>query len=110
MSNTFTIVREDTAKGGSLILTMPGREGTGKMTFTNVTPRQRSVDHTFVDETLGGTGAGKALATRMVEMAREDGVYLIPICPFFRATAKKHPEWHDVVQMPKDDAPEKGGR
>ncbi|MEO1188938.1 MAG: GNAT family N-acetyltransferase, partial [Pseudomonadota bacterium] len=78
------------------------RDGRGKMTFTDVTAKQRSVDHTEVDESLGGTGAGKALATRMVELAREDGVYLIPICPFFRATAKKHPEWHDIVQMPKE--------
>ena len=109
MSNKFKIVRRDTQFGGALVLTMPERDGTANMTFTNITPRQRSVDHTFVDESLGGTGAGKALASRMVEIAREDGVYLVPICPFFRAIAKKHPEWHDVVQMPEDAEAPVGG-
>ena len=37
----------------------------------------------------------------MVEIAREDGVKLFPLCPFFLAQARKHPDWHDVVNMPK---------
>ena len=100
MSNSFKIVRNDTPNGGALVLTMEGREGQAAMTFSKASDTTRIVDHTEVDETLRGTGAGLALAERMVEDARRDGVSLVPLCPFFLATSKKHPEWHDVVRMP----------
>lgn len=100
MSSPFKVIRENTKTGGALILTMEGREGQAKMTFTNAGKTHRIVDHTEVDEGLRGAGAGQTLATEMVAEARWEGVKLIPLCPFFRATAAKHPEWHDVVKMP----------
>lgn len=97
----FTIVRNDSPNGGALVLTMADRTGKGVMTFSKAGDAIRIVDHTEVDETLRGTGAGQALAKRMVQEALADGVSLIPLCPFFLAVSKKHPEWHDTVRMPK---------
>jgi predicted GNAT family acetyltransferase len=32
-----------------------------------------------------------------VEAARTGGWKIIPLCPFFKAQAQRHPEWKDVV-------------
>lgn len=96
----FTITRADTASGGALALVSTDPDGAGEMTFSNAGTTRRIVDHTHVDDSLRGLGAGEALAERMVEDARKDDVKLVPLCPFFLATAKKHPEWHDAVAMP----------
>ena len=49
-------------------------------------------------EALRGTGAGLALAERMVADAREAGVRVIALCPFVKAQARRHPEWADVIE------------
>lgn len=96
----ITIIRQDTETGGALIARRSDKDGKAEMTFSSTGPTLRIVDHTEVDEGLHGTGAGVALAERMVEEARKDGVKLIPLCPFFLATARKHPEWQEIVRMP----------
>ena len=100
MTQQIEIVREDRDTGGALVIRDDLGDLLAKMTFTNISSKQRSVDHTEVSEALKGRGAGQALAKRMVEEGRKDGVTLIPICPFFLATARTHPEWHDAVRMP----------
>lgn len=96
----INISRMDETKGGKLIATVIGREGEAEMTWSSTGDALRIVDHTAVADSLRGAGVGLALADRMVEEARDDGVRLYPLCPFFLATARKHPEWHDVVEMP----------
>ena len=96
----YVITRTNTESGGALTATTAEATGQAKMTYSSAGTTQRIVDHTEVDESLRGMGAGLALATRMVEDARRDGVKLIPLCPFFLATAKKHPDWLDVVRIP----------
>ena len=53
--------------------------------------------HTFVPESHGGQGLGTALIKAGLGAARERGLKVIPVCPFFRAFLKKHPEEQDLV-------------
>ena len=50
-------------------------------------------------DALRGKGVGQALAAHAVEEARKGGWKIMPLCPFFRAQAMRHKEWHDVVNL-----------
>lgn len=53
--------------------------------------------HTVVPEAFEGKGVGSALAKAALGYAREQGLKVIPTCPFIAGYIAKHPEWHDVV-------------
>lgn len=53
--------------------------------------------HTVVPEAFEGKGVGSALARTALGYAREQGLKVIPLCPFIAAYLQKHPEWKDVV-------------
>ena len=60
---------------------------TGKIMFT----------HTEVPEAHGGKGLGTALIRAGLAAARERGLTVIPICPFFAGYMQKHAEEHDLL-------------
>ena len=53
--------------------------------------------HTEVPPEHEGKGIGSALIRAGLSAARERGLKVIPICPFFAAYIKKHAEEHDLV-------------
>ena len=53
--------------------------------------------HTVVPEAFEGKGVGSALAKTALGYAREQGLKVIPLCPFIAGYIQKHPEWRDVV-------------
>jgi uncharacterized protein len=59
----------------------------GKIMFT----------HTEVPPAHEGKGVGSALIRFALASARERGLKVIPICPFFAAYIKKHPEEQDLL-------------
>ena len=59
----------------------------GKIMFT----------HTEVPPEHEGQGIGSALIRAGLAHARERGLKVIPICPFFAAYMKKHPEVQDLL-------------
>lgn len=59
----------------------------GKIMFT----------HTEVPPAHEGQGIGSALIRFALRVARERGLEVIPICPFFAAYIKKHPEEQDLL-------------
>lgn len=60
---------------------------TGKIMFT----------HTEVPPEHEGKGVGSALIRAGLAEARERGLKVIPICPFFAAYMQKHPEEQDLL-------------
>jgi uncharacterized protein len=90
------IEREDTKSGGRYLLAADGNEA--EMTFSRVSPSLVIIDHTEVAKALRGTGAGQRLAAHAVEDARAGGWNIMPLCPFMRAQADRHPEWADVIK------------
>jgi predicted GNAT family acetyltransferase len=53
--------------------------------------------HTEVPEQHEGEGVGTALIQAGLMSARERGLKVVPICPFFAAYIKKHEEEQDLL-------------
>jgi predicted GNAT family acetyltransferase len=53
--------------------------------------------HTEVPEAMEGQGVAGALVRRAMEYAKEQGVKVVPFCPFARAYLKRHPEYEDLI-------------
>jgi predicted GNAT family acetyltransferase len=51
--------------------------------------------HTEVPDALEGRGIGGLLVTAAVEHAAQDGLTIVPLCPFARGWLERHP---DVAQ------------
>lgn len=97
MSNV-TITRETGPSKGRYVAKVEGANGEGELTYSRVNPHLIIADHTLVAESLRGRGVALALATRLVEDARTEGVKIIPLCPYVNAERRKHPDWSDVFQ------------
>lgn len=70
------------------------------MEFTMAGSDKMIIDHTEVDETLKGKGAGRKLLSRLVEYVRDQEIKVIPLCPFAHSVFKKDPEIRDVLLRP----------
>lgn len=92
---------EETGSKGRYTARIPGIEAVGEMTFSRISPTRIIVDHTGVPDALRGQGIAQALALHVVEEARAKGFAIVPLCPFLKAQADKHPEWSDVIEMAK---------
>ena len=88
------IRNEEGASGGRYAVEVEGHGA--EMTYSRASPKLVIIDHTAVPDALRGKGVGQALALHAVEAARAGGWKIIPLCPFFKAQAQRHPEWHDV--------------
>ena len=56
------------------------------------------IEHTEVDGSLRGTGAGKKLLAALVDWARADEKKVIPNCSFAKSVFEKTPEFQDVLK------------
>ena len=92
------IRREDTPTKGRFVATIEGVEGEGELTFSKVNPTLIIADHTLAPDTMRGMGVAKALVENLISVARAEGFRIVPLCPYVRAQAEKHPEWADVIQ------------
>jgi uncharacterized protein len=54
--------------------------------------------HTEVPKELNGQGIGSRLARGVLEIARTQGLKVVPRCPFVAAYINKHPEFADLLQ------------
>lgn len=89
------IKTEDGTKGGRYWFEKDG--ATAEMTFSRTSPTMIIIDHTGVPDSMRGQGAGQALALFAVEAARAGGWKIFPLCPFFKAQVRRHPDWSDIV-------------
>ncbi|HEX6409946.1 MAG TPA: GNAT family N-acetyltransferase [Sphingomicrobium sp.] len=55
--------------------------------------------HTEVPEAHEGQGVGTKLIRFALDAARERGLKVIPICPFFAAYMQEHAEVQDLLDM-----------
>ena len=70
----------------------------GMMTYSIAGPELIIIDHTDVEPAFNGKGVGKDLLYKIVEMAREKNVKIIPLCPFASAMFKKLEDIRDVLK------------
>ena len=60
-------------------------------------PGQIVLPHTVVLDAFAGKGVASALAKHAFGYARDNGLKVIPTCPFMAGWVKKHPEAQDIV-------------
>ena len=68
--------------------------------------------HTDVDDAFRGRGVGGALAREALADVRRQGLRAVPMCPFFAAWIRRHPDYRDLVpeeSLHLVDAPPGGG-
>lgn len=63
-------------------------------------PDAQTIDlqHTVVPEADRGRGIGASLVEAAVTHARENGLRVIPTCPFVKSWFEKHPQHRDLVR------------
>ena len=87
-------MREHGATKGRFVIRRGAEEA--ELTYSVTTPSLIIADHTAVPDSFRGTGAGLAVVEALVAAARKDGFKVVPLCPFVKAQARKHPDWADV--------------
>jgi hypothetical protein len=98
MADDVRIEHEETGSKGRYVAHVAGSEEVAELTYSRVSAMLVIVDHTGVPDSLRGRGLGAKLAERVVIEARQHGFRIIPLYPFFKAQAARHPDWADVVQ------------
>jgi predicted GNAT family acetyltransferase len=73
--------------------------GDGSLAIADYTlhPGKIIFTHTFVPPAYEGQGVGSALIRHALAAARERGLKVVPICPFFAAYIKRHREEQDLL-------------
>ncbi|MEO7978806.1 GNAT family N-acetyltransferase [Flavobacterium sp.] len=69
----------------------------GKMTYTWAGDAKFIIDHTEVNEEFNGKGVGKKLVMTAIDYARNNGLKIIPLCPFAKSVFDKTEEIRDVL-------------
>lgn len=68
-----------------------------EMTYVPSGDRLLIIDGTHVQESLKGQGAGRHLLEALTSWAREEGIKIIPLCPYAKAQMEKNPAYHDLI-------------
>ncbi|MEI4488333.1 GNAT family N-acetyltransferase [Frigidibacter sp. MR17.14] len=95
---TIQITYEDGETKGRYVARIASVQGEGELTISKVSDVLIIADHTHVPDSMRGRGIAAALAERLVAEARAKGQRIVPLCPFVRSQALRHPEWADVIQ------------
>ncbi len=88
------ILHASTVDGGAFYVERHG-ERIAELTYTRG-ERYATIDHTWIDDELRGSGCGRRLVDAIVQWAREAQIKLRPRCSFARAVLERTPEYADV--------------
>lgn len=94
-------IRDDPEEG-AYVVEVDGQRA-GKAVY-----HMRGGRHLFVHTEIDDSFSGMGVATRLVRAALDDvrardGI-VVPICPFFDAYIKRHPEYDDIVDHEMTDS------
>lgn len=68
-----------------------------EMTYSKAGKQLIIIDHTDVAESQKGKGLGQQLVMAAVAHARQQGIKILPLCPFASSVFKKTPDIADVL-------------
>ena len=76
-----------------------GQDGAilAELVYAKPAANKMIIEHTEVDESLGGKGVGQQLVHTAVEYARSHDMKIVPLCSFARSIFNKKPEYGDVL-------------
>ena len=66
--------------------------------YYRLEPGVITLTHTEVPAALWGQGIGSRLIRGALEMARANGLKVVPRCSFVSAYLRKHPEFNDMIR------------
>lgn len=76
---------------------LDGNTEAGRMTYSRAGADKLIIDHTEVNPAFKGQRVGNQLVMAAVNFARENGIKIIPLCPFAKSVFEKTPEIRDVL-------------
>jgi len=76
-----------------------GQDGAilAELVYTKPAGNKMIIEHTEVDDSLGGKGVGLQLVHTAVDYARTHNMKIVPLCPFAKSVFDKKPEFRDVL-------------
>ena len=83
-------------KNGAFYIDVNGKHE-AMMTFVFAGNDKIIIDHTEVNPGNEGKSYGKKMVNKAVEFARENGIKIIPLCPFAKSVFDKTPDFRDVL-------------
>lgn len=92
------ITLEKNGAKGRYEAVVEGHADPAELTYSVVNEQLIIADHTGVPDSMRGLTVGKMLVERLVADARENGIKIVPLCPYVNAVRQKHPEWVDVFR------------
>lgn len=90
------IKHQDDGKRGAFFIEENG-ENVAEMTYVWSGEDKIIIDHTGVSTALGGKGVGQQLVSKAVDMAREQHIKILPLCPFAKRVFEKVEDYRDVL-------------
>ena len=72
-------------------------DGIQSVVTYNLSGPNLMITETLVPQALEGRGIASRLAKHVLSDARERGLLVLPVCPFFSTYLQKHPEYADAV-------------
>jgi predicted GNAT family acetyltransferase len=72
-------------------------DGHTAFAYYRMEPGVITFTHTEVPQELSGQGIGSRLVRGALDMARAQGLKVVPQCPFVAAYMGKHPEFNDLL-------------
>lgn len=91
------IKHQEDGKKGYFFIEKEG-EKKAEMVYSKAGDQLFIIEHTEVDDSLRGEGAGKKMVMKAVELARKSGKKIIPLCPFAKSVFDKNKEIRDVLK------------
>ena len=92
------IHHEDDGKNGAHYIAAEDGTRAAVMSYVRAGTTRIIIDHTHVDDSLRGQGAGRQLLDATADMARKEGIKILATCPFAKAQLQKYPEaYADVL-------------
>jgi predicted GNAT family acetyltransferase len=91
------VLKEQGAKGFAMALV--NEKKAGAMTYSIAGEQLIIIDHTEVAPEYNGKGVGKQMLYKIVKIAREKNIKIIPLCPFAAAMFKKNRDIQDVFKL-----------
>ena len=90
------LLKEQDSKG--FAMARENEKRAGVMTYSIAGKELIIIDHTEVEPEYSGKSIGKQLLYKIVEMAREKNIKIIPLCPFAASMFKKKGDIQDVLK------------
>ncbi|UGT41779.1 N-acetyltransferase [Nocardia yamanashiensis] len=68
------------------------------------TEKQRIFFHTEIGQEFGGRGLASTLIRAALDSTREQGLRIVPVCPFVKAFVEKHHDFDDILDKVTPEA------